>query len=155
MAERVDAGRVLLAGYALFVVAAGARSAAQLAAHPGRAPIAYALSAVAAAVYLVGFALLAKRSRLALPWCVLELAGVITVGLLSVVRASWFPDATVWSRFGAGYGFVPLVLPLLGVAWLRSRPDGRKALASPRTDRGRGESRWRIRYRWNGWSDSG
>lgn len=123
-AGRVDAGRLLLGGYALFVVAAGSRSAVQLATHAGRAPLAYSLSAVAAGVYLVGFALLARRSSLAAAWCLLELAGVILVGLASVVRPAWFPDATVWSRFGEGYGFVPLILPLLALAWLRRRhPD--------------------------------
>ncbi|HEY3632562.1 MAG TPA: hypothetical protein VGL21_16780 [Jatrophihabitantaceae bacterium] len=121
---RVDAGRVLLGGYALFVVAAGARSAVQLATHAGRAPLAYALSAVAAGVYLVGFALLVRRSSFAQRWCMLEFAGVLVVGSLSLVRSDWFPDATVWSRFGEGYGFVPLVLPLLALAWLR-RPSGR------------------------------
>jgi hypothetical protein len=153
--RRVDAGRVLIVGYALFVVAAGARSAVQLATHASRAPLAYTLSAVAALVYLIGFALLIRRSAFARPWCRLEFGGVLVVGGLSLVRPDWFPDATVWSRFGEGYAFVPLVLPLLALAWLRSRPNGREALASPTTDRGRGESRWRIRFRWNGWFDSG
>ena len=30
-----------------------------------------------------------------------------------------FPDATVWSSYGGGYGYVPLVLPVLGLLWLR------------------------------------
>jgi hypothetical protein len=79
------------------------------------------LSAVAAGVYLIGFALLIRGSSFARRWCLLEFAGVVGIGLLSVVRSSWFPDATVWSRFGAGYGFVPLVLPLLALVWLRRR----------------------------------
>ena len=34
-----------------------------------------------------------------------------------------FPDQTVWSDFGSGYGFVPLVLPMFGMWWLwRTRP---------------------------------
>ena len=124
MADRVDAGRVLLGGYALFVVAAGSRSVVQLATHADRAPLGYSLSAVAAGVYLVGFALLARRSSLAAAWCLLEFAGVLLVGSISLVRSDWFPDATVWSRFGEGYGFVPLILPLLALAWLRRRrPD--------------------------------
>ena len=33
-------------------------------------------------------------------------------------------DATVWSVFGMGYLFIPLVLPILGLFWLsRHRPD--------------------------------
>ena len=50
--------------------------------------------------------------------CTVELVGVLVVGTLSVVEPSWFPDDTVWSDFGSGYGWVPLVLPFLGLAWL-------------------------------------
>jgi len=32
--------------------------------------------------------------------------------------ANAFPDATVWTGFGSGYGFVPLVLPFVGLWWL-------------------------------------
>jgi hypothetical protein len=47
------------------------------------------------------------------------------VGLLTRVDAALFPDQTVWSDFGAGYGFVPLVLPFVGLTWVfRSRPRG-------------------------------
>ena len=47
---------------------------------------------------------------------------MLAVGLLTEFDAELFPDATVWSDFGAGYGFVPLVLPCVGLAWiLRSR----------------------------------
>jgi hypothetical protein len=31
-----------------------------------------------------------------------------------------FPDQTVWSLYGVGYGFVPLVLPVLGLLRLRA-----------------------------------
>ena len=52
-----------------------------------------------------------------------ELAGVVGVGALSFVRPELFPEATVWSHLGEGYGYVPLVLPLLGLWWLaRTRP---------------------------------
>jgi hypothetical protein len=27
----------------------------------------------------------------------------------------------VWSDFGIGYGFVPVVLPILGLLWLRGK----------------------------------
>jgi hypothetical protein len=30
-------------------------------------------------------------------------------------------EATVWSAYGAGYLLVPLVLPVLGLLWLRRR----------------------------------
>ena len=49
----------------------------------------------------------------------IELAGVLVVGLASYVVPDAFPDKTVWSHFGSGYGYVPLVLPLLGMWWLR------------------------------------
>jgi hypothetical protein len=116
------AGRALVALYALFAVAAGGRSAVQLATRWQRAPLAYALSALAAAVYVLAAVSLARPGgrarRLALAACSFELGGVLVVGALSVAAPARFPDATVWSWFGAGYGFVPLVLPVLGLAWL-------------------------------------
>lgn len=122
----VGPGRVLLAVYVLFVVAAGSRGAVQLATHASRAPLAYGLSALASVVYVVGLVLLARVERrpdtgrrVAAAWCGLELAGVVTVGVLSVGWPAWFRDDSVWSRFGQGYGFVPLVLPVLALAWLR------------------------------------
>ena len=48
-----------------------------------------------------------------------ELTGVLLVGTLSVLDRGDFPDATVWSVYGEGYGFVPLVLPVVGLYWLR------------------------------------
>jgi hypothetical protein len=124
MADReLGPGRVLAACYALFVVAAGARSAVQLSTHASRAPVAYGLSALAAVIYACGLVLLVRADRNAgasrvpaLVCCVVELAGVIGVGLSTVVSA--FPDDTVWSGFGRGYGFVPLVLPILAGWWL-------------------------------------
>lgn len=112
-----------MACYALFVVAAGARSAVQLSTHASRAPVAYGLSALAAVVYACGLVLLVRADRHpehsrgpALVCCAVELVGVIGVGLSTVVTT--FPDATVWSGFGRGYGFVPLVLPVLAGWWL-------------------------------------
>ena len=54
-----------------------------------------------------------------------ELAGVLVVGTLSLVRPELFPEATVWSFYGLGYGFVPLVLPFLGLWWLATHPPER------------------------------
>ena len=48
-----------------------------------------------------------------------ELVGVLVVGTASGLFPDVFPDATVWTGFGSGYGFVPLVLPLVGLSWLR------------------------------------
>jgi hypothetical protein len=40
-----------------------------------------------------------------------------------------FPEATVWSGYGIGYGLVPLVLPVLGLAWLRRTRPARQRSA--------------------------
>lgn len=122
MAERIATGpgRLLVAVYAVFVLAAGARSGVQLATKFHEAPLAYILSAVAAVIYLVAtIALLRDHRFLAIGACVIELVGVVSVGTLSVVDPSAFPDATLWSDYGAGYGFVPLVLPVLALLYLR------------------------------------
>jgi len=115
-------GRALVAVYAVFAISSGARSGVQIADSFGVAPVAYALSAFAAAVYAVATVALAHgggRARL-VAWAAVgtELVGVVGVGMLTVLDSALFPDETVWSRFGAGYGYVPLVLPLLGLAWL-------------------------------------
>ena len=52
------------------------------------------------------------------------LAGVVAVGSLSLAVPNAFPDATVWSRYGSGYGFVPAVLPCLALWWLRTLAAG-------------------------------
>ncbi len=118
-ATNTGPGRVLVAVYGVFAVSAGARSAVQIATRFEQAPLAYLLSALAAAVYLLATVALARSSRgLALACCTVELVGVLAVGTASLTAAALFPDATVWSGFGAGYGFVPLVLPVLGILWL-------------------------------------
>ena len=54
---------------------------------------------------------------------VIELIGVLAVGTLSIFDKVAFPDDTVWSGYGSGYGYVPLVLPFIGLWWLhRNRP---------------------------------
>ena len=115
-------GRVLVGLYALFALSAGARAGVQIATSFDKAPLAYALSAVAAVIYLaatVGFVWGGRGGRrLALVCCAIELVGVLAVGTASLVDAEAFPHATVWSGFGRGYAFVPLVLPVLGLIWL-------------------------------------
>lgn len=111
---------MLVTVYGIFAVAATSRSAVQLATRFDQAPVAYLLSAFAAAVYVLATVALALDSRrVALVACAVELVGVVTVGVASLVMPRTFPDATVWSFFGVGYGFVPLVLPALGLWWLR------------------------------------
>jgi hypothetical protein len=115
-------GRVLVAVYGVFALAAGARAAVQIATRFDEAPLAYALSAFAAAVYLVLTVALAVGNRtLALVACGIELAGVLVVGTLGLIDPEAFPRATVWSGYGSGYLFIPLVLPLLGLYWLLRR----------------------------------
>ena len=120
-------GRALLAVYLVFAVSAGARAGVQIATKFGEAPVAYLLSALAAAVYLAASYGLATGGRtgrrIALTGCVIELLGVLVVGTLTVTDAAAFPDDTVWSHFGSGYGYIPVVLPLIGLYWLwRNRP---------------------------------
>ena len=120
-------GRLLVAVYALFALAAGSRAGVQLSTKFDEAPLAYLLSAVAAVVYLVATVALARRGptwrRIALLTCSFELLGVLVVGTLSLFDAEAFPDATVWSVFGRGYLFIPLVLPMIGLYWLRTTRD--------------------------------
>lgn len=112
-------GRVLVAVYAVFALAASARSIFQLVTKAPDAPFAYSLSAVAGVVYVVATVALARNRRaLALVTIGVELVGVVATGVLSLVDDSLFPDQTVWSGFGAGYGYVPLALPLVGLWWL-------------------------------------
>ena len=123
MAERVGRGpgRLLVAVYAVFALAASSRALLQLLTRFDEAPVAYLLSAVAAAVYVVAAVALARGlRRLALWACGFELVGVLVVGTLSLALRDAFPDETVWSVYGIGYGFVPLVLPVLGLWRLRA-----------------------------------
>jgi hypothetical protein len=123
------AGRVLVAVYATFALAATGRSVVQLATKASEAPVPYGLSALAAVVYLAATLGLARAGarwrRIAWVACGTELVGVLVIGLLSVVDSSAFPDDTVWSGFGSGYGFVPLVLPFAGLVWLRRTRENR------------------------------
>ncbi|MEP6815665.1 MAG: hypothetical protein ABI873_08960 [Marmoricola sp.] len=118
-------GRVLVFVYGIFATAATARSVVQLATKASAAPLAYTLSAFAGVVYCVAtWALATNRRRLALATVLIELVGVVGVGTWSVLAPADFPDQTVWSDFGQGYGYVPAVLPFIGLWWLLSRPAG-------------------------------
>jgi len=123
-------GRLLAAVYTLFAVSAGARAIFQIATKFSHAPLAYTLSAVAALIYLLAAVCFnwpsAASWRTAVVALCIEFAGVVVVGTLSVVNSGWFPDASVWSDYGIGYGFVPVVLPIIGLLWLR-RPETREA----------------------------
>ncbi|TQM38360.1 hypothetical protein [Pseudonocardia cypriaca] len=116
-------GRVLIAVYGVFALSATARAGVQIATRFGEAPVPYLLSALAGVVYILATIGLAGHGpaarRLAWGAVVFELVGVLAVGTLTVFDSGDFPDDTVWSGYGRGYGFVPLVLPLIGLWWLR------------------------------------
>ncbi len=122
-------GRILVAVYAVFALAATARSVVQLTTKLHEAPLAYLLSAFAAVVYIVATVSLALGwRRAALLTICFELAGVLVVGTISVIAPHLLGlqsidpfgrTSTVWSVFGAGYLGVPLVLPVLGLLYLR------------------------------------
>jgi hypothetical protein len=114
----------------------------QVATDAEAAPVAYGLSVVAACTYAAGWYAITRAAQgstgLARVLLWLELGGVVVVGTLSLVKPVWFSEASVWSQFGLGYGFVPVALPVCGLLWLRSaatRPTPR--LEAPRTEDGR------------------
>ena len=124
-------GRVLVAVYAILAIAATGRSVFQIIDRFDEAPIAFSLSALAAVVYLVATVALALGwRRVALLTICFELAGVLVIGTVSILAPGLLGlesldpfgrQATVWSAYGAGYLLVPLVLPVLGLLWLRRR----------------------------------
>jgi cytochrome bd-type quinol oxidase subunit 2 len=130
-------GVVLVALYGLFALAATGRATFQIIADFQKAPVAYLLSVLAAVIYLVATVALARGDRTSLRVAqvavAVELVGVLVVGTVSYLAPSDFPDRTVWSHFGAGYGYVPLLLPILGLLWLRTRTRPGPA-ASTHTD---------------------
>lgn len=134
-------GVLLVAVYALLALAAVGRSTLQITEYFDRAPLAYVLSAVAAVVYLLATWCLARGGRwvrVGIVACAVELVGVLAVGTASYLVPTAFPDKTVWSHFGSGYGFVPLVLPVLGLLWFRRVERAATAEVSDARGRARG-----------------
>jgi hypothetical protein len=125
VAKKLGAGRLLIAIYGVFAISASARASYQLIFKFDQAPFAYSLSLVAALVYLLATVLLANQGlRNYAPIAIwFELVGVLVVGFLSLALPQLFAHPTVWSGFGIGYGFVPLILPVLGLLWLRRAND--------------------------------
>lgn len=119
-------GRLLVLLYLVFTVGAASRSVYQLATRFEEAPTAYLLSAAAAGVYAFITGTLIRGGerarRIALGACAVELAGVLVVGTWTLLDPGAFPDSTVWSGYGMGYLFIPLVLPVTGLLWLRRDP---------------------------------
>lgn len=121
-------GRVLVTVYGILAFAALGRSSYELVVKFGEAPVAYSLSTLAAVVYVVAtFALaIGTPAWRTVAWVTvgMEAVGILTVGALSLADEHVFGESTVWSGFGQGYGYVPLVLPFVGLWWLwRTSPS--------------------------------
>ncbi|KUL51783.1 hypothetical protein [Streptomyces sp. NRRL S-1521] len=116
-------GILLVWLYGVMVVGAVSRSAVQISTDFGKAPLAYSLSALAGLVYgFITYSLVRggdTARRAALACCAAELVGVLGVGAWTLAEPSAFPDATVWSDFGMGYLFIPVILPVTAIFWLR------------------------------------
>ena len=114
--------RVLIALYAIFALAATARGVVQILVQFDQAPLAYVLSLFSGLVYIAATIGLVTHRRWSRPlaWGAIgtEMVGVVTIGIASIVDSEAFPKDTVWSRFGAGYGYVPIILPVLGLMYL-------------------------------------
>jgi hypothetical protein len=119
------AGVILAISYPVLALSAGVRAVYQLAFKEGVINYVPAiLSGVAAICFLlatVGFVVRKRWAwRLSVSMLLFELAMVLIVGVLSLTM----PDVigrTVWGRFGADYGYFPLIQPILGLAWLFHR----------------------------------
>lgn len=115
-------GRALTAVYAVFALSATARAGYQLIREFDVAPVAYSLSALAAVIYILATVCLVIGNRvshrIAVAACAIEFVGVIVVGILSHTHPEDFANPSVWSNFGSGYGYIPLILPLIGLWWL-------------------------------------
>jgi hypothetical protein len=119
----MGAGRLLIVFYAVFAVSATARASFQIITKFEEAPLAYSLSLVSALVYILATVSLASKAKIwkpiALASVIFELVGVLAVGTLSFVSPELFAHPSVWSGFGSGYGYIPLLLPILGLLWMR------------------------------------
>lgn len=120
-------GRVLVIVYGILALGAFGRSLVQIIERFDHAPLAFTLSAVSAVVYILATLALVFAGSPAwyrVAWVAIgfELVGVLSIGTLSVIRPDLFPEATVWSFYGMGYLFIPLVLPFLGIWWLMTHP---------------------------------
>ncbi|MGK0722765.1 hypothetical protein [Leucobacter sp. W1478] len=121
---RTDAlGRVLIAVYLILALAATLRAIYQIISKFDEAPVAYSLSLASGVVYVIATIALMRRTGhwRTVAWAALifEFTGVLIVGVLSFTMPVWFAHDSVWSFFGMNYFWIPLVLPVLGMIWLR------------------------------------
>jgi hypothetical protein len=142
-------GRLLVFVYGVLALAATGRSVFQIIDRFDEAPVAFTLSAVSAVVYILAtVALIAPgRTWYRVAWITIsfELLGVLVVGSLSLFAPALLGlhdidpfgrDATVWSVYGMGYLFIPLVLPILGLIWLRTHRPRSVEPATPESGAG-------------------
>ena len=129
-------GMLITTAYGIFAVSSFARALYQILTDFDASPVSYTLSAFAAAVYIVATLALARVSvrawRVALGAVLVELTGVLAVGLWTYLDPELFNEATVWSHFGQGYGFIPLLLPFVGLYWLMRHRTGASAASAVR-----------------------
>ncbi|MGK0742392.1 hypothetical protein ACSHWG_11015 [Leucobacter sp. Z1108] len=137
-------GRVLITVYLILALAATLRAVYQIVAKFDEAPVAYSLSLASGVVYIIATIALMQRTGhwRTVAWAALifEFAGVIIVGTLSLVIPEWFAHDSVWSFFGMNYFWIPLVLPVLGMIWLRR--DARGLVEPDRTSASESESQY-------------
>jgi cytochrome bd-type quinol oxidase subunit 2 len=121
-------GRLVILVYAVFAVSSTARASFQVITKFEQAPLAYSLSLLSALVYILATVSLARSgttwNKVAIGAVVFELVGVLSVGTFSFVAPELFDHASVWSGFGSGYGYLPLVLPVLGLIWIQKAKRG-------------------------------
>lgn len=110
---------ILIVVYSILGLAAAGRATVQILEKFSEAPVAYTVSALSAVVYIViAVALWRGWENVALVGSSIELFGVLLVGVLGIVDSDLWPDETVWTGFGSGYGWVPLLLPLVALYFL-------------------------------------
>jgi hypothetical protein len=121
--KTLGVGRLLILVYAVFAISSTARAGFQVFTKFEEAPVSYSLSLLSALVYLLATISLASSGpvwkTIALASVIFELIGVLAVGVISLLVPELFVEASIWSGFGSGYGYLPLVLPVLGLLWIR------------------------------------
>ena len=119
-------GRILVFAYGVLALSATGRASVQLLTKFHKAPGPYLLSGFAAAVYILAtWALGTSRKATAVVVVTVEFFGVLLVG---ATHSGSVPldKQTVWTDFGSGYGYVPLLLTFVVVWWLWFNSDRRR-----------------------------
>ena len=121
---------VLIVVYSILGLAATGRATVQILEKFSEAPVAYTLSALSAALYvLIAVALWRGWEKVALAGSAVELVGVLVIGTLGYVDSDLWPDETVWTGYGSGYGWVPILLPIVALYFLWQARQRRAAEA--------------------------